>query len=460
VVGLLAVVMGAPPAIAQRSGQDPYEVADLRRLQETFATIAERYRPSVVAIRTYRTLSRRRVSGTRVPIRVSENQGSGLIIRPDGYIVTNEHVVADSDKIDVVLYNGEFYDGVVLGSDRRSDLAVIKIDADNLRPVRFGDVSRVRPGHWSFSFGNPYGLANEDGETAFSVGNVSALGKSLSQRLDPSGERYYGNLIQTSSPINPGNSGGPLFNIHGEVIGVCTAMLSSSGANEGLGFAIPISGRTRQIIDTLRRGEDVRYGFLGVKIVDPNRGQRVRSGVKTSGGAFVTGLVGRNGPAERAGLQTNDMIVEFDSVKIDDSDHLIRVVGGTPIATDVPLVYYRAGARRQTRVRLGERPSQVAQVRPEADPPVKAIRWYGALLGEPTDAVLSAAGLTRADAGLVVVEIDSGKLYRAGLREEAIVMFYNDERVRSIAEFEAADRRARGRVRLTLADDSVIRFRK
>lgn len=460
--GLVAVALLCPAVAAQRPRDDVYDVADLRRLQNTFARLAERSRPSVAAIRTYRTVPRSRRSREEIPVRVAENQGSGVITSADGYIVTNEHVVDGSDKIEVVLHNGEYYNGRLVQADRRSDLAVIKIDATGLTPASLGDVSRVRPGHWSFTIGNPFGLANEDGGTAFSVGNVTALGKSLSHQLDPTDTRYYGNLIQTTSPINPGNSGGPLFNVDGEVIGICTAMLSSSGANEGLGFAIPISPRTRQIISTLQSGERVRYGYMGVSISTPTRTRRAQAGVPFMGGAYVEGLVGRDGPAALAGLKTSDVIVEFDGVRIDDSDHFVRVVGATPVDSLVNVVYYRDGERRETRVRLAERPTGVVSARPPATPRLNTWRWRGVLLGEPTDTILSAHGLTRAEAGLVVIEAEAGPAHRAGLRERAVIMRYNGRRVRTIAEFQRIDHASSRRAEavLELEDGTTLRIGK
>jgi serine protease Do len=340
-------------------------------------------------------------------------------------------------------------------------LAIIRIDAGETPAAKLGDSSRVRPGHWSFTVGNPFGLADSDGTTSFAVGNVTALGKSLSPELDPTDTRYYGDLIQTSSSINPGNSGGPLFNIDGEVVGICTAMLSRSGVNEGLGFAVPISRRNRQIIDTLLSGQPVRYGYLGVKVGAPTETQRRQAGAPGTGGAYITEIIEPAGAAARAGLRPADLVVEFDGVPIANSDQLVRLVGETPVATEVELAYYRAGKRHQAKVRLAERPLSTASLdpRPASRPPTQ--RWRHTLLGEPTDFLLSAHGLTRADAGLVVVDIvQSGREYKAGLRTGAVIMKYNDRRVRTIEEFLQIDRTVKRAVRLTLDDGTVVRFTK
>jgi serine protease Do len=447
--------------VSAASDGDLYGVPDLRRLQNTFASLADQTRPAVVSIRTYRTLSRGSVEEGDVPVRIAEQQGSGVILDAAGHILTNEHVVRRGDKIEVVLHDGTYRDGRVVRGDERSDLAVIRIDAEGLTPARLGDIARVRPGHWSFTVGNPFGLAHDDGATAFSVGNVTALGKSLSWQLDPTGTRYYGDLVQTSAPINPGNSGGPLFNLDGEVIGICTAMLSSTGANEGLGFAIPINDRTRRIIETLRRGERVQYGYLGVKVATPTQAQRERAGMPDAGGAFISAIIEPDGPAAKAGLQRGDVVARIDGAEIADSDHLVRVIGATPVGSVVDLLCYRDGRRRTARVRLAERPLDMASRLVPNPPRPQTWKWDDVLLGEPTDTILSTHGLTRADAGLVVIDVDEGgPAFQAGVRTGQVIMQLNGKRVRTLAEFQAAARKAGRSVELTLEDDRVIRLKR
>jgi serine protease Do len=452
VIGLL------PCAAARAEPATPCELDDLRSLQDTFASLAEQVRPTVVAIRTYHVASR---SEGESVVRRSSNQGSGVIIESDGYILTNEHVVADADEIDVILHDGRMVQATLVQTDPRSDMAVIRIDATGLPAAKLGDLERVRPGHWAFAMGNPFGLANDDGTLAFTVGNVTAIGKSLTPELDPLEQRYYGNLIQVSTAINPGNSGGPLFNIDGEAIGICTAMLTHSGVNEGVGFAIPISERTHSVIDTLQRGERVVYGYLGVKIKTPTPVQRQLAGVPDGEGAVVVEVLADDVPAARAGLREGDFIVEFDGVAIRNSDHLVRLVGETPVSRAVRLAYVRDGTRKYTRVHLVERPVLVASKPPPAQVLPRTYDWNGVLLGEPTDKILSANGLSRADAGLVVVALDrASRGYQGGLREGAMIMKYDGQRVRSIEEFAAVDQQASGPITLTLNDGKTVRFRK
>ncbi|MBN1514047.1 MAG: trypsin-like peptidase domain-containing protein [Phycisphaerae bacterium] len=457
----LAGVLSQPIAAETAKDGDLYAMPDLRRLQDTFAALADQTRPAVVSIRTFRTLSHGSVEEGDLPVRIAENQGSGVILDAEGHILTNEHVVRGGDKIEVVLHDGTYHDGRVVRGDERSDLAIIRIDAEHLTPAQLGDIAHVRPGHWSFTVGNPFGLAHDDGATAFSVGNVTALGKSLSWQLDPTGTRYYGDLVQTSAPINPGNSGGPLFNLDGEVIGICTAMLSSTGANEGLGFAIPVNDRTRRIIETLRRGERVQYGYLGVKVATPTKAQRERAGMPDAGGAFISAIIEPDGPAAKAGLQRGDVVARIDGAEIADSDHLVRVIGATPVGSVVDLLFYRDGRRRTARVRLAERPLELASRLMPNPPRPQTWEWDGVLLGEPTDTILSTHGLTRADAGLVVIDVEeAGAPFKAGVRMGQVIMQVNGKRVRTLGEFQAAARRAGRSVELTLEDDRVIRFRR
>jgi serine protease Do len=362
---LLAVaVCGSPvrPLLAEFPPQ--YQLADLKALQRAFVELAEDVRPSVAAIRTYRVRNPHDEGPKRVMLPYS--QGSGFVIDSGGYIATNRHVVADSDIITVILHNGLKYEAELVQADPRSDLAVLKIDAEKLKPVELGDLKHVKINQWAFACGNPFGLANENGRTSVTFGVVSALGREMTQRLVGGSDiEYYGNLIETSAAINPGSSGGPLFNLDGEVIGVVTAIETSSGVSEGHGFAIPISKNTRRILDTLRRGELVRYGFLGVRVRDvdePRSSLVVNSRVHR--GAELDEISIPTGPAGAAGLKARDIVIEFDGVPVESSDHLVRLVGFTPVGSEVPVVYLRRGVKRETTVTLGDREAMLSQMEP------------------------------------------------------------------------------------------------
>ena len=338
------------PAQAQRTTN---QVADLHALQDTFAELAREVRPSVVAISARkRPLYGQDHNGYELPSSsrgIVTSQGSGLILSRDGYILTNDHVLGDCESISVFLADGREYSAELVAADRRRDLAVITIQAQNLAPVRFGDLSDVSIGHWAIAVGNPFGLANE-GEPAFTVGNVARLGQAPD--LDPT--RYYGNLIQTSAAINPGNSGGPLFDIDGRVIGVVTAIETTSGANEGVGFAIPITEHTQKIIRVLMRGERVRYGYLGVRGRTTDERHDGQNGKPR--GALITGFPSVRSPAKDAGLEIADVIEEFDGVAVQNYDHLVRLVGATEVRKTVTVSVRRNGKSRTYSVIVSERP--------------------------------------------------------------------------------------------------------
>jgi len=348
-----AVLWAGPPP--------KYELADLKALEQAFVELGDAVRPSVVSIRCYQIHPTGRDEPAQVKLPIS--QGSGFVIDPAGYIATNHHVIDGADLIAVVLHNGLSYDATLRQSDARSDLAVLKIDAEGLPAVRWGDLADVRVNQWSFACGNPFGMAFDNyGRSSVTYGVVSALGRQMTHRLTPdTTNHYYGNLIETSATINPGNSGGPLFNIAGEVIGVVTAIETSTGVSEGHGFAIPIDRNTQRVLETLKTGEVVRYGFLGIEVndVEPTTSRRVLDSASARG-AQVSKIPTPHCPAARAGLSPRDVIVEFNGVPVDGSDHLVRLVQYTPVGSEVEIVYLRRDVKRRTTVTLGDRSELMA----------------------------------------------------------------------------------------------------
>jgi len=369
VIGLILWAL-APQAYAQPATR--YSIGDLKALEQSFIDLAEKARPPVVAIRAYQVrtfseddpppspLAKGGHRGVKVPI----SQGSGFVIDPNGLIATNGHVVENADRISVTLFDGSQYDAVIRQRDDRSDLAVLQVDAKNLPTVHWGDGSSLRVNQWVFACGNPFGMANLDGRSSITYGVVSALGREMTDRITENPQlHYYGNLIETSAAINPGSSGGPLFNLDGQIVGVVTAIETSSGVNEGMGFAIPIDANTRRILDTLRRGERVRYGFLGVSVddVDPPLSRRVAE-TRRSRGARITSISPLDGPAASAGLQPDDVVFEFNGIPIDGKDQLVRVVGYTPVGTEAIVKYLRRQVERRTTVKVGDRLELLAGV--------------------------------------------------------------------------------------------------
>lgn len=453
---LLGIALPPPAATAQAAPPDLFDVVDLKKLEQSFVKLADEVRPVVVAIETRRTVDRD--ANRSVP----NSHGSGVIIRSDGRILTNHHVIEDADIIRVTLWHGTRYDARLVQYDPRSDLAVIKIDANDLKVAQFGDIAEVRQGQWAFTVGNPFGLANARGNTSIASGIIEAFGRSLSDLIDsPGNDRFYGDLIQTTASINPGNSGGPLFDLDGRVIGINTAMVSSSGVNEGLGFAIPISTPTRRVIDLLADGEIVRYGFLGVRVQDAKPADARAQGISSGRGAEVFALTGdpEQSPAARAGLQPRDIITEFDGTPVGTRDELVALVGATPVGREVEVTFYRAGERKVSRVKLAER-AETATARNrtnESRADVRTMTWRGLSLVEPTDGFLSSRGLSRQDAGLYVFEVPPDSPFRrAGLREETLIVRLDGRRVRTFSELLEAEKAMRGDIRLELADGTVV----
>ncbi len=449
---LLAIVVHAPLVRAQ--GYDRLSRSDLKTIQESFADVAEDVIPSVVAIRTYIGTSD---FGDRSVLR-SLSQGSGVIIRSNGFILTNYHVIEDATHISVILHNGTEHDASALQIDVRSDLAVLKIDADHLRAAKFGDLKSVRIGHWAFAIGNPFGLANFTGRASFTVGNISAFGRNLTDQLDLTDNRYYGNLIETSAAINPGNSGGPLFNVDGEVIGIVTAIETSSGVTEGAGFAIPISDRTRAIIKSLERGDEVRYGYLGVRV-----DRRIPNKLHSAGDRKVHGaLMGEvlDGPAATAGLRGGDVVIEFDGVPIENFDQLVRVVGATPVGSKVVTQFVRNGRKKRTTIVLGERPLDSRETVTLADGTiVPTINWRGALFAEISDRVRKDLDLAPNERGLMIVNVRPGSdAANRGLQPDQIVIAINRTPVTTIRQLRKASHEYDGKLSLKLQNNAVVRF--
>ncbi len=351
------------PAGVRAELPDRYTLADLKLLERAFQELAENVRPSVVAIQTYVIPDPAR-TGHRF-FKIPRNRGSGFVIDSDGYIATNRHVLEDSDLIQVRLHDGRAFEATVRQSDLRSDLAVIKIDAQDLRPIEWGDLENLKVNQWCFAVGNPFGLAGGDGRLSITYGVVSALGRNLTEQLAVNWDiQYYGNLIETSTAINPGYSGGPLFNVDGEVIGIVTAIETSTGVNQGHGYAIPIDKNSRRIIDLLKAGKPVHYGFLGIKVGEPDR-PRSDWVVNTRyyQGAAIASITNPDGPAARAGLKVRDIVIEFEGVPVENSDHLVRLVQFTPVGTEADVTFLRGNVKRKTTVTLGDRDEMLKMTR-------------------------------------------------------------------------------------------------
>ena len=361
---VLACIAAAPPARGaetntQPSDSDP-DLELLERMQRGFQKLAKRVAPCVVSLHVeidpfnHTDEWRRMIEQFGAPLE-RKSEGSGVIVDPQGYIITNEHVVHAASRIMVTMMDGRVFSADTCGSDPRSDLAMIKLTGEDvpkdLTAAVFTDSDKIEAGQWVMAIGNPFGLSN-----TVTFGIISAKGRSMPPRNFP-GEVFYGNLIQTDATINPGNSGGPLFDIHGKLLGINTVIFSHSGLSERCGFAIP-SNHLKPRLAELKAGLEIQYGWLGVKLGDLIPGQNIFK-VPDNKGVRVEDVI-PNTPADRAGLQRGMVIVNFDGVRIGSSQELIAAVNETAVGRKVKVqAVDRSGKMAEFDVRISKRYSEV-----------------------------------------------------------------------------------------------------
>lgn len=301
-----------------------------------FSKLAEELSPAVVNIRImqkvpvpyqdYPWASPKKGRNGQPPME-ERGEGSGFIINKDGYILTNAHVVSGSDEIQVALANGKLFKGKVIGMDRVTDIALVKIDAPYALPVLpLGDSAHLKPGEWVMAIGSPFGL-----EQTVTAGIVSGKGRSL-------GASPYDDYIQTDTSINPGNSGGPLINIYGEVVGINAAILAQG---QGLGFSVPVNLVKMLLPQIKEQGKVIRV-WLGVTVQDITLPLKEAARITVDSGALVSSVIARS-PAQKAGIRPNDVIVEFDEAPIKNSRELPTRVAHTPVGKKVPIKIVREG---------------------------------------------------------------------------------------------------------------------
>jgi serine protease Do len=336
----------------------------------------------------------------RSPRRVN-SLGSGFIIDASGIVVTNNHVIADADEVNVILNDGTKLKAEIIGRDQKTDLAVLRVKTDHpLKAVKFGDSEKLRLGEWVIAIGNPFSLGG-----TVTAGIVSARNRDIQ-----SGP--YDNYIQTDAAINRGNSGGPLFNLDGEVIGVNTAIISPSGGSIGIGFAVP-SKTVVGVIDQLRQYGETRRGWLGVRIQQVTDDIAESLGMKQPRGALVAG-VDDKGPAKPAGIEPGDVIVNFDGKDIKEMRDLPRVVADTPVGKDVPVIVIRKGKEETRSVKLGrlEDGEKLAALNktPQATPEEKSVvkKTLGLDLANLNDELRKRYKIKDSVKGVVITAVDSG----------------------------------------------------
>ena len=324
--------------------------------------------------------------------------GAGFVISEDGYVVTNNHVIAGADEIEVEFINGDIFPAKIVGTDANIDIAVLKIDADNpFNYVAFGNSDVARVGDWVMAMGNPLGQG-----FSVSAGIISARNRELSGPYD--------DYIQTDAAINRGNSGGPLFNMDGEVIGVNTAIISPSGGSIGLGFSMA-SNTVDPVVKQLKEYGEVRRGWLGVNIGSVNDEMAKALGLDEPTGAIIRDVF--DGPAKDAGLKTMDVIVMFDGKEVADSGALVRIVGGTPVGATVKTIVLRDGKRMSIDVVLGKRPepNALAQGDKPAEPEQQGL--LGMQLSEITPDMRSNMNLSDEVTGVLLLSVEADSLAAA-----------------------------------------------
>jgi serine protease Do len=420
----------------------------------SFADIAERVRPSVVYVRIQRTERADQAGpddffhnfGFPTPRRprIAEGSGSGFVVSEDGYILTNNHVVADADRVTVTLLDNRVFDARVVGRDPRTDVAVIKIDANHLTPLAFGNSDDARIGDWVLAIGNPLGL-----QFTVTAGIVSAKARGLAGLGDNTDRYQIQDFIQTDAAINPGNSGGPLVNLQGEVIGINAAIASQTGFYSGYGFAVPID-LARRVMDDLIATGRVQRAALGVAInsITPEDAEAV--GLKTVQGVVVNDFSGANSPAKAAGIQPGDVIVALNDTAIDHVAQLQTMVGFKHPGEVVRVTIVRSRGERQTYdVHLIPAESDSAQVasasggrNKPAAATTEASSKLGITLEDLTPDIVREAGLSEDQRGPVVSDIEEGgpswdnKLASASSgRGPDVVLWVNGTRVHTKGDF-------------------------
>src|SRR5688572_21582963 len=351
----------------------------------------------------------------------SQSLGSGFIISADGYILTNAHVVEAAEEITVKLTDKRELKAKVIGADRRTDIALIKIDASNLPVVRFGDPNKLRVGEWVLAIGSPFGFEN-----TVTAGIVSAKGRSLPQE-------NYVPFIQTDVAVNPGNSGGPLFNLRGEVVGINSQIYSRTGGFMGLSFAIPIDV-ANDIAQQLRNTGKVTRGRIGVVIQPVTRELADGFGLPKPQGALVNS-VEKGGPAEKAGVDAGDVILRFDGKPVNASEDLPRIVAATKPGSKVTMQVWRNKQSRDVQVVVAEmqddKTARQQQGRRGGKPPAASPSVYGLTLAELTEAQRGELKIT----GGVLVENAQGAAARAGIRRGDVILAVNNQDVKSVEQF-------------------------
>ena len=400
-------------------------------LPESFADLVEQLSPAVVNITTTAIVPEREQFNPMVPRgspfedffrdfmekqpgdqqpkrqRRGTALGSGFIISSDGLLVTNNHVIENADEIKIEMLNGEILEAKVLGTDPKTDVALLKVESKNKLPfVEFGNSDDSRVGDWVLAIGNPLGQG-----FSVSAGIISARGRDL--------QGPYDDFIQTDAAINRGNSGGPLFNTSGKVIGVNTAILSPNGGSIGIGFSMS-SVVVQKVVNQLRDYGETRRGWLGVRIQNLNSEVAEALGLENINGALVTDVP--EGPARKAGIRSGDVIIEFDGLKINDSSSLVKVVGDSEVGKDVDILIWRDGNQKTLTVKLGRLENVQLSNEKNQNRSSKINEYAGMSFTDLTNEIRKRFDLSDESIGVVVVGVnDNSPAAERGIKPGDII---------------------------------------
>ncbi len=363
--------------------------------------------------------------------------GSGVIIDSQGFILTNEHVINDADKISVTLPDGRNFKAEVKGKDPRSDLAIVKINATNLPLARLGDSGNLKIGQWVVAIGNPFGFALQNPEPTVTAGVISALHRTLGRTL--SAERDYNDLIQTDAAINPGNSGGPLVNLKGEIVGINVAIFSTTGGYQGVGFAIPVNNAKR-ILNQLIAGKKITYGWLGVTVQDLTDDLAKYFGLPDNNGVLVAKVL-ENSPAQKAGLEERDIIKQVGTQPINRVKELLNIVAEAPVGSKLQMKVIRDKKEIALEVTIGERPEN-----PEENPTEGVVSggWRGLKVEDLTPELVQRFSIQERQ-GVVITEIAPNSPADAvNLNPGEVILEINKQPVNNTADFEKVTKDLKG----------------
>ena len=354
-----------------------------------------------------------------------QSLGSGVIVSPDGYIITNNHVIEQADEIRVTLIDKRSFKAKIIGVDPKTDVAVVKIDAKNLPTIQWGNSDQLQVGEFVLAIGNPFGLSH-----TVTMGIISAVGRANVGIAD------YEDFIQTDAAINPGNSGGPLVNIKGELIGINTAIFSKSGGYQGIGFAVP-SNMANLVMNQLEQKGKVTRGWLGVTIQELTPELSQKFGLQSSTGALV-GDVAKGSPAEKAGIRRGDVILEFNGKRVEDVGNLRNMVAQSKVGADVPVRILRVAKEYSVRVLIAELPKEIAEAVPSSVPEESTIEGLSGLtVMELSKEIARQLGLHKGEQGVVVARVEPGSAAgEAGLRKGDVIQEIDRERIERLDDYD------------------------